>query len=395
MSALAPAAQSALDADALRAALELVAGSAGAVEAAGEPAPFPEAAVAGLERAGAFAWGARPGPRPPAREELELVRAVARADGSVGRILDGHLNAIERLCVQAPAELRERELAAVRAGALRAGVWGADPRAGEGSPAAVVRSPGTPGGEALRGTKTFCSGAGGLQRALVLARAPEGGPPLAVWVDVRPGDAVEIDTRWYRGHGLRASASHRVHFRDAPVLARFGGPGALAAEPWFHRDALRTAASWVGMLDCAVDAALSELRARERSGALESLAAGRILAAARACELWLAEAARAMDSGVGLAAASIYARAAIFDAAERVLGEAARACGSHPFATGGALERARRDLEVFLLQHRLDPLLARWGERELARGDRWPRLDEGSRTVADAAGLAPGERGWV
>ena len=66
------------------------------------------------------------------------MRRVARADGSVGRIFDGHLNAVERLAVQAPAELRDRELAAFAAGELRAGVWGGDPVPGEGDPAAVV-----------------------------------------------------------------------------------------------------------------------------------------------------------------------------------------------------------------------------------------------------------------
>ena len=47
--------------------------------------------------------------------------------------------------------------------------------------------------------------------------------------------------------------------------------------------------------------------------------------------------------------------------------EAARACGSRPFVRAGALDRARRDLQVFLLQHRLDPLLARSGAAELER----------------------------
>ena len=98
-----------------------------------------------------------------------------------GRIFDGHLNAVERLAVQAPDWLRERELAAVGAGELLAGVWGGDPVGDEG-PAATVVSAG--GGEVLRGVKTFCSGAGGLQRALVLGRDPEGGPPISVWIDV-------------------------------------------------------------------------------------------------------------------------------------------------------------------------------------------------------------------
>ena len=66
-----------------------------------------------------------------------------------------------------------------------------------------------------------------------------------------------------------------------------------------------------------------------------------------------------------LAAVALHARAAISEACRVLLDEAARACGSRPFARGGTLDRARRDLEVFLLQHRLDPLLARAGEAAL------------------------------
>ena len=43
----------------------------------------------------------------------------------------------------------------------------------------------------------------------------------------------------------------------------------------------------------------------------------------------------------------------------------ARATGSRPFATGTALDRARRDFELFVLQHRLDPLVARLGRRTI------------------------------
>lgn len=91
------------------------------------PVPeFPQEAFAALGAAGALAFNAMPGPtRPPAMQELELVRAVARADGSVGRLYDGHLNGVERLAVQAPEWLREQELEAVRAGRLYVGVWGA------------------------------------------------------------------------------------------------------------------------------------------------------------------------------------------------------------------------------------------------------------------------------
>lgn len=344
-------------------ALELIA--AGAADRDAEPEPaFPEEPIALLEHAGALRFNALPGPaRPPAGRELALVRRVARADGSVGRIFDGHLNGVERLAVQAPPELRERELRLVRDRGLRAGVWGGDPVPGEGPPATVTV---IGGAEVLRGVKTFCSGAGGLDRALVLARAPDGGPPVSVWIDVSDSSRVEVDETWYRSHGLRASVSHRVVFRDAPVLARFGPPGSIATQPWFGRDALRTAATWAGMADSALDGAMVELAGRPQRGPLEGLAAGRMLTAHRTIELWIDRGATVMDAGgAELEAVALHARAAISDACRVLLDEAARACGSRPFARGGPLDRARRDLEVFLLQHRLDQLLARAGEAAL------------------------------
>jgi alkylation response protein AidB-like acyl-CoA dehydrogenase len=345
--------------------LELI--SEGATRRDAEAGPrFPEEPIALLERVGALRWNAILGShRPPASRELELVRRVARADGSVGRIFDGHVNAVERLAVQAPPELRARELQAVVEGRLRAGVWGGDPVPGEGPPAAVTSVHGT---EVLRGVKTFCSGAGGLHRALVLARQEAGGPPLSVWMDLSDRHRVEVDESWYRARGLRASVSHRVVFHDAPVLGRLGEPGSISAQPWFGRDALRTAASWAGMADTALEGALRELAARPARGALEGLAAGRMLNAHRTIELWLDRAAVAMDAGDDeLPAVAIHARVAISEACRTLLDEASRACGSRPFATGSSLDRARRDLELFLLQHRLDPMLARAGEAALER----------------------------
>jgi alkylation response protein AidB-like acyl-CoA dehydrogenase len=298
--------------------------AAGAAQRDGAAVPdFPEEPIAQLEQAGALAFNARRSTtRPPAGEELGLVRRVAAADGSVGRIFDGHVNAVERLAVQAPPELRDRELAAVRAGRLRGGVWGGNPIPGEGPPAEIVQ---TPAGEVLRGVKTFCSGAGGLHRALVLA-ADGDGPPSAVWIDLTDEAHVEVDTGWYRSYGLRASVSHRVVFHDAPVIARFGPPGALTAHPWFSRDALRTAASWAGMADAAVTAALDTLRARPSVTELEGLAAGRILTAQRTIDVWLEYAAASMDAvSDELPAVALHARAAISGACRTLLDDAAQA----------------------------------------------------------------------
>jgi hypothetical protein len=347
----------------LEAALAEIAAGAAERDLAREP-EFPGEAFLALRRSGALHFNAVAGERrPPAALELRLVRRVAAADSSVGRIFDGHLNALERLAVQAPAPLREQELEAARSGSLLAGVWGGDPGPQEGEPATVVVRGAT---AVLRGVKTFCSGAGGIDRAAVLARAQDGGPPLLVWVDVADSSHVEIDPDWYRARGLAASVSHRVVFHDAPLLGRLGQPGAIGAQPWFARDALRTAASWAGMADTAVDAALATLAERPARSEIEELAAGRILTAHHTIDAWIDRATAAMDAvASGLPQVAIHARAAIAAACGELLGEAARACGSRPFARALALDRARRDLELFLLQHRLDPLLAREGARVL------------------------------
>lgn len=351
----------------LEVALAEIAAEAAALDR--EPA-FPGEAFSHLREAGALAATLpdAEGKRPPVAGEWGLVRRVAAADGSVGRIFDGHLNAVERLQLAAPPALRDSVLARVRDGRALLGVWGADPGPGEGEPARLrAAEPGPLGGggegsRRLDGVKTFCSGAGGLDGALVMVGSDEGDPPSLVHAEL--DESVEIDRSWYRGSGLRASESHRVIFHRTPVTV-LGEPGELGREPWFSRDAMRTATSWAGMADCAAKAAIADLAERRRGDRLAELAAGRITAARGTIDLWLAEGAAAAERDEPLKDLSVALRVEIRNSVTTILGEAAAACGSAPFATGTALDRSRRDLELFLLQHRLDPLAAKAGARAL------------------------------
>jgi alkylation response protein AidB-like acyl-CoA dehydrogenase len=352
--------------------------ASGAAERDAHPA-FPEEPFRELAAAGILAM---PVPEPGAgserhasfAEEWRALRAVARADGSVGRILDGHFNGVERVSVLAPEPLRSQELAAVAAGRLRLGVWGADPIPGEGTPARLNK---TKGGYSLRGVKTFCSGATGIDRALVAVRAGVGeppGPPLLAYVDLSEG--VKIDGGWFKASGMRSSESHRVVFEGAPVLAVLGEPGELVREPYFGRDAIRTAVAWAGIADTAVEGTLDVLAAKSGGGEpddIVSLAAGQLLAARCTIDRWLEHAASFVDADPEASTAhfSIQLRASVAGAARDILDVAARAVGSHPFATASALDRARRDLELFLLQHRLEPALVRFGKRAIE--ERKPR----------------------
>jgi alkylation response protein AidB-like acyl-CoA dehydrogenase len=341
---------------------------------------FPRANFESLKRAGVTqlagvrAWATFAG-------EVELIRAVASADASTARILDGHFNGAERLALLAPHELRERELDGIREGELLLGVWGADPGPGEGEPAAIVRA--SSGELVLHGAKTFCSGAGGVQRALVVARDEDGARRLA-YVDVT--STITLDRDWYRASGLRASESHRVEFDETPVLAVLGGPNETVREPWFARDAVRTSATWAGIADRILTATVEAIGERQMDD-LRLHALGRMRVARGSIDRWLERAVDvlepagdAMRENVGATsdraalaswrAVSAEARLAIADAARVVAAESVRVCGSRALIDGGALDRARRDLDLFLLQHRLDPKLVELGAETLAERSR-------------------------
>jgi alkylation response protein AidB-like acyl-CoA dehydrogenase len=299
-------------------------------------------------------------------EEVRLVRAVAAADASTARILDGHLNGVERLALACPEPLRSAELRRIGDGELLLGVWGADPATGEGAPARLRE---VDGQLVLRGVKTFCSGAGGVQRALVIAADRDGSRRL-VYLDTT--SRVNVDTGWYRASGLRSSESHRVEFHDTPVLALFGGPGESSREPYFSRDAIRTSATWAGLADCILAETLAALDPARLDG-VQAHGLGAMRIARGTIDRWLEQTAGELDrpqgirAGLDPAALAVECRAALYESALSISAAAARVCGSRALIGASTLDRARRDLDLFVLQHRLDPKIAKLGAEMLAR----------------------------
>ncbi len=293
--------------------------------------------------------------------EVRLVRSVAAADASTARILDGHLNGLERLRLAGDQPLPVAELAALGEGQLLVGVWGADPAPGEGPPARLEE---VDGRLVLRGVKTFCSGAGGVQRALVIASDRDGARRL---VYVATTSHVRIDRGWYQASGLRSSESHLIEFEDTPVLALLGEPGELSREPYFSRDAIRTSATWAGLADCI----LAETIAALDPTRLENVQAhhlGRMRIARGTIDRWLEHVATLLDQPPDIPRAvdaSVECRVALYQNALLIAGEAARLCGSRALIGASTLDRARRDLDLFLLQHRLDPKIAKLGAEML------------------------------
>ena len=322
---------------------------------------FPHKAFGFLSDAGALAStiGSARGAAPIVAE-WELLRRVSAADASVGRILDGHLNAVERLEVAAEEEVRDRELAMVRDHNRLLGVWGADPGPGEGAPARMIESDGE---LVLRGVKTYCSGAGGVDAALVIVGEEDGGSPRLVLVEC--GEKIEVDRSWYRAAGMRASESHRVVFNDVPIKAILGEPGELGREPWFSRDAMRTAVSWAGMIDSAAEAAIVDLAAPPpTSRSLSSLPGGSEWRSRRSMPGWRRPRRRSRRV-TEMHALSLQMRVEIDRAAKAVLEQAAAACGSHPSSPAAASTEPGVTSRPFSSSTGWTRLLARLGARSL------------------------------
>ena len=170
----------------------------------------------------------------PPREQWRLVRAVARADGSVGahpRRSPERGRAAGRGGARAAARGRAAAVAEER---RAAGRLGRRPGPGEGEPARLD-------GDTVARRQDLLLGRRGVDGR---ARAgPRGDRPgRRCWPTWTCPRASRSTAAWFRGAGMRASESHRVVFDGAPVLAVLGGPGEIAREPYFGRDAIRTAA---------------------------------------------------------------------------------------------------------------------------------------------------------
>ena len=105
--------------------------------------------------------------------------------------MDGHLNAVERVSVAAPESLRTELLRRASPRTACSSACGAPTRGPRRASRRGSRAAGPSG--AWKASKTFCSGAGGLDGALVVAGAPEG--RMLVHVDLRA--AVEVDRTWF------------------------------------------------------------------------------------------------------------------------------------------------------------------------------------------------------
>ena len=297
------------------------------------------------------------------------LRALGRANLSVARLYEGHVNATKLVSLYADRPTRERAWDAVRAGALM-GVWGA-----EGDPPLRLGPDGT-----LTGTKRFASGLG-LVRLAVLSIAREDGILLAL---VEAHEGTRSDVSAWRVSGMRATASGTFDATGLSPLGLLGEPGDYVREPHFEGGTWRYCAAHLG----GAEALAHEVRGRlARSGrADDPHQRDRIARMAIACEtarLWIESAAVRVESeptdADGAAAYALLAREATERACLEAIDLAERSLGMLAHAKTTPIDRMRRDLSMFLRQAAPDAKRMRAADALVRRNALAEELGRGKR----------------
>jgi len=319
--------------------------------------------VACLPRSlGGEGWGSEPD---GTEEAFDALRTLGRANLSVARLFEGHMNAVKLIAIHAGHELSESVAARIRDDTLL-GVWGADDPA---DPLRMMRD-----SEAIRltGAKRFASGLG-LVGAAVVTVAGEDGPQMIL---AETGDPRRMDLSLWRMGGMRASNSGRYDFAGVAIEEDrlLGEPGAFLKEPHFEGGVWRYAAAHCGGAEALYEEMLEGLVTRERAD--DAHQQRRIARAAMAIEtarLWLARAAREVEAPrarPGKAVLSLMAREVTEETCRTVMDLAARALGMAAHEEGTRAELMLRDLSVFLCQAAPDAKRARMAERLVETGAR-------------------------
>lgn len=288
---------------------------------------------------------------------FDRLRLVGRGDLSVGRLYEGHVNALRLFdwygTARQQAWLRER-----LAGDAFFGVWATEP------PPGVRIADGV-----LQGAKSFASGAGGLAYAVITAQAEGEARRLVI---VPANDPARADLSGWRVRGMRATGSGRYELSGLCIddMSLLGAPGDYDLEPRFTTGAWRFLAVQLG----GVEALLAETRAAmseaARADPLARAQFAQAVVATRTAYLWTREAAlrAAAEEADGPAFASM-SRGVVERAGLDLIEYAARIVGTRSAFDGERIDKISRDLSLYLRQagpdHARDRAAIAWLDRDI------------------------------
>ena len=188
---------------------------------------------------------------------LQILTQVGRGNLSLGRVYEGHVNALQLVQTFGSTEQVRRFADDARTGKIF-GIWNAEAEDG------VKLLPIGQGRYRIEGAKTFCSGCGYVERPFVNGTLPDGGWQMFIV----PVDqvSVRVDPDWWQPPGMKASASYKVDFSgveltEADLIAQ---PGDYFRQPWLTAGVMRFAAVQLGGAEALFDATRTYLQGMGR-----------------------------------------------------------------------------------------------------------------------------------
>lgn len=309
-------------------------------------------------------------------ELLLLLKQMGRGNLAVGRIYEGHVNALQLIQTFGTNQQIAAYASDARDRHKIFGVWNAEAEDG------VKICPQADGQYRLEGAKTFCSGSGFVDRPFVNGALPDGSWQMCVV----PMEAVATvsDPSWWQPAGMRGTASFKVDFSGVELQADslIGQPGDYFRQPWLTAGVMRFAAVQLGGAEALFDATRQYLRELNRtSDPYQQERLGRMAIAIESGNLWLRGAAELVktygplfggdpnhhnEQASKLIAYTNMARTAIEQICMDVMQLCQRSVGTRGLLPPHPMERIIRDLTLYLRQPVFDAALSSVGAYALS-----------------------------
>ncbi len=310
-------------------------------------------------------------------EMLMLLKQMGRGNLAVGRIYEGHVNALQLIQTFGTREQITLYASDARDRHKIFGVWNAEASDG----VKVIPLGGSK--YALSGSKTFCTGAGYVERPFVNGVLPSGGWQMCVV----PMDEVATvsDPAWWQPCGMRATASYKVDFSGVELeqSALIGESGDYHRQPWLSAGVIRFAAVQLGGAEALFDHTRQYLQKLEYTNdPYQKERLGRMAIAIESGNLWLRGAADMVAAYAPvfggystvlnpqadqLVAYANMVRTAIEQICIDVMQMCERSVGTRGLLPPNQMERIIRDLTLYLRQPAFDAALCNVGQYVLAQ----------------------------
>jgi alkylation response protein AidB-like acyl-CoA dehydrogenase len=310
---------------------------------------------------------------------LKLLKQIGYGNLAVGRIYEGHINALQLIQTFGSREQVTKYASDARDRHQVFGVWNAEAADG------VKIIPLDNGKYRLEGCKTFCTGSGYVERPFVNGVLPDGSWQMCI-VPMEQVQTVS-DASWWQPCGMRATASYKVDFTGVELteINLIGKPGDYYRQPWLSAGVIRFAAVQLGGAEALFDQTrkyLQELNYTNDPYQKERL--GKMAIAIESGNLWLQGSADMIaayapifggyphlphEQANQLVAYANMVRTAVEQICIDVMQMCERSVGTRGLLPPNPIERIIRDLTLYLRQPAFDASLASVGQYVLTENN--------------------------